>query len=355
MAHRASDVVKQRLSVAARRLGVADPVPHLGSMLDRSFPLPLGDGRYGNNSLSPGAMALEHSFSELSPNALRLDMELAGPDATPQTRREETSREVRRLTHRNFGQEALRWFDHRSEPWRTAPVDGDARFGAFFGASFDNWGLNEAKAYYELRSDQLDTLPPNLQHAVRVARGSFPQLQPIFTSLACGRRRGAQRVYLFHPGELRLLDMEPMMHRLGVGHQLPSILAALGVITGGRFTLPAGSAVMGLRDTPKGIELKLDVLLPAFPDPPRQMHGLIQLHLAQRPESQRSLRNWMQAMSPDHGNVGDMSVVGVKVNPKMPSRLTIYFRPTEARPRPAHPRHHRMPSPLEDPYRSIRV
>ena len=39
-------------------------------------------------------------------------------------------------------------------------------------------------------------------------------------------------------------------------------------------------------------------------------------------------------MTPDdESGPGDMSVVGVKVNPQMPARLAIYFRPHEARPR----------------------
>jgi hypothetical protein len=34
-------------------------------------------------------------------------------------------------------------------------------------------------------------------------------------------------------------------------------------MTGGRFTLPQGSTVLGLRDTPRGLEMKLEILLPA--------------------------------------------------------------------------------------------
>ncbi|MFH1465888.1 MAG: hypothetical protein ABIO70_15985 [Pseudomonadota bacterium] len=353
----AAMVVKHHLSVAARRLGVADPLPTLGGALDRTFQLPVGDPRYGNNALAPGSMPFELSYSEVSPRNLRFDLELGGPQASPEARRHETSRETRRLIHQHFGQPALRWFDERSEPWRTGPVDMGARFGAFFGASFDDGGLNEAKAYYEFRPDQVAALPDNLQHAVRVTMAALPGLVPIFTSIAAGRQRGAQRVYLFCPEELRLLDLEPLMHRLGIGHQLPSILAALGVITGGRFTLPAGSAVLGLRDTPRGIEMKLDLLMPAFSDPPQNMHGLIQLHLAQRPDSQRSLHDWMQAVTPDdRAGPGDISVVGVKVNPKMPSRLAVYLRPDEARPRRVEPSTRRAPSHFAlDPFSNVQA
>jgi hypothetical protein len=328
MTPRATDLAKHRLSIAARRLGTQDPVPLIGSLLDRSFDLPLGDARYGNNAFAPGTLPLEHSFTETSAHSLRLALEPFGPSASADSRRQEVSREMRRLVSQTYGNAALRWFDRSSEPFRGAHRPGTSRFGAWFGAAFDETGMAESKVYYELAPGQLDDLPPNLKHAAQVAMAHLPGLVPIFSSIACGRNQGAQRVYFFHRGELRLLDLEPLMNALGIGHQLPSILSAVGLILGGRFVLPEGSVVLGLRDTTRGLELKLDVLLPAVPDPPREMHGLIQMYLAQRPEMQRALKQWMQAMTPDaYGSPGKMSVIGVKVNPRMPARLSIYFRP----------------------------
>lgn len=325
---RAADVAKTRLSLAARRLGAKDPIPSIGPMLDRSFDLPLGDPRYGRNSLTPGSMPLEHSFSEVQSNALRLDFEPLGPGATPGSRREEASREMRKLVHMNYGRPALEWFDQQSERFRSAHISGRARFGAWFGAAFDERGMEECKVYYEIPDGSVDGLPPNLQHAAQIALSTIPGLVPIFTSIACGRQQGAQRLYMYHRGELRLLDLEPLMNRLGIGSQLPSLLTAVGLILGGRFVLPDGSVIIGLRDTSRGLELKLDILLPAIPDPPREMHGLIQMLLAQRPENQRAFRHWIQAMSPDEaGTPGAMSAVSVRVTPNLGSRLTVYFRP----------------------------
>lgn len=325
---RVAELAKRRLSIAARRLGTQDPVPVIGTILDRSFDLPLGDRRYGSNALTPGALPLEHSFTETSPVALRLALEPFGPGASPDARRQEVSREMRRLVSRFYGAPALRWFDRASEPFRGAHRPGSHRFGAWFGAAFDESGVAESKAYYELVPGQMGDLPPNLRHASQVAMAHLPGLLPIFTSISCGRSQGAQRVYFYHRGDLRLLDLEPLMNALGIGHQLPSILSALGLILGGRFVLPEGSVIVGLRDTTRGLGLKLDVLLPALPDPPREMHGLIQMYLSQRPEMQRALRHWMQAMTPDaYGTPGKMSVVGVKVNPQTPARLSVYFRP----------------------------
>jgi hypothetical protein len=182
--------------------------------------------------------------------------------------------------------------------------------------------------YYELRPGELDGLPPNLQHAARVAMACLPGLVPIFTSIACGRRRGAQRLYFFHRGDLRLLDLEPLLNRLGIGNRLPSLLAAAGVVLGGRFVLPEGSVILGLRDTHRGIELKLDVLVNGVPDPPQEMYGLMKLALAERPHVQRLLDQWAQAMTPDdEEGPGRISVVSFRVQPELGARCSLYIRP----------------------------
>jgi hypothetical protein len=333
---RAADVVKHRLRIASRRLGTCDPSETIAGLLDRSFDLPLGDPRYARNSLVPGSMPLEHSFSELAGNALRLDLEPLGPGASPASRQQEVSREMRRLVQASYGRPALRWFDERSEPWRGSGIHGNARFGAWFGAGFDDLGMQEAKVYYELDPRRLDDLPPNLRHAAHVAMSCLPGLVPIFCSIAAGRNQGAQRLYFYHRGDLRLLDLEPLMNRLGIGHQLPSLLTAIGLILGGRFTLPEGSVILALRDTQRGMEMKLETLMPAVPDPPQQIQGLIQMLLDQRPTARQQYRHWVQAMTPDElagvaneGEAvpGELGVMSVRVNPTMGGRLTLYFRP----------------------------
>lgn len=345
---RTAELCKRRMSLASRRLGTVDPIPLIGGIIDRSFTLPLGDARYGRNALLPGSLPLEHSFSEVASQALRFDMEPLGPDASPSARRQEVGREMRRIVQQAYGRQALDWFDERSEPHRGVTGSNNGKFGAWFGGAFDEAGLQEVKVYYELDPDRLDELPPNLVHASRVAMTCLPDLVPIFTSIACGRTQGAQRVYFFHDGDLRLLDLEPLMNRLGIGHQLPGLLTAIGLILGGRFTLPRGSVVLGLRDTSRGMEMKLDVLLPGIPDPPREMHGLIQLHMSQRPESQRALGQWIQAMTPDDcATCGDISVLSTRVNPQMGARLTLYFRPVGYDRAPSR---EREPFAQRDPY-----
>jgi hypothetical protein len=324
----AADEALRRLSIAARRLGTADPAESLGDLFRHSFGRPIGDATYRANTLCPGApLPLEHSFSEVASGALRLDMEPV-PGATPATRRQEATRAQRGIVQRAYGDRALKWFDERSEPWRALHGPGNERFGAWYGAGFDEAGVSETKVYYEIPDARLDVLPPNLRHAARVATACLPGLVPIFTSISCGRAQGAQRIYFYHRGDLRLLDLDPLMHRLGIGHQLPSMLTAVGLLLGGRFVLPEGSVLVAIRDTSKGLEMKLDILLPGVPDPPPQMPDLVQLHLSDRPSSQRALRHWMQAMTPDeHRQPGEMSAVSVRVTPAVGSRLVLYFSP----------------------------
>jgi|GEM_PF-527566 len=350
----AAEVAKRRLSLAARRLGTPDPVPTISDLLDRSFELPLGDPRYHDNALSPGQFPMEHSFSELAGESLRLDIEPCGPQASPMARQQEAGRQVRRLVSQAYGSEALRWFDARSEPWRGSGLHGDARFGAWFGMGIDRDGLQEVKAYYELRRGELDGLPPNLQHAARVAQAALPGLEPIFTSIGCGRQRGAQRLYFYHRGDLRLMDMEPLLHRLGIGGQLPSMLRAIGVATGGRFILPEGSVIMGLRDTHRGLELKLDMLIAGLPDPPGQMYGLLNLLLSERPRSHSSMRRVMQALTPDDmDSPGSISVVSFRVRQDLPARISVYLRPSGYE---QHGRSHTGPGgPEERPYQQMRA
>jgi hypothetical protein len=324
----AGEEALRRLSIAARRLGTADPTESLGDLFRHSFGRPLGDATYRANTLCPGAsLPLEHSFSEMASGALRLDMEPV-PGASAGTRRQEATRAQRRLVQRAYGEKALKWFDQRSEPWRALHGPGNERFGAWYGAGFDEGGLAESKVYYEIPDGGLDVLPPNLRQAARVACACLSGLVPIFTSISCGRAQGAQRIYFYHRGDLRLLDLDPLMHRLGIGHQLPSLLTGVGLLLGGRFVLPEGSVLVAIRDTAKGLEMKLDILLPAVPDPPPELRHLIQLHLSDRPSSQRALRHWMQAMTPDdQREPGQMSAVSVRVTPAVGSRLVLYFSP----------------------------
>src|SRR5688572_923999 len=109
-----ADKVAVRLQQAAARLGTVDPNRTMGRLLERTCTLPEGDPRYAHNALTPGAAPLEPSYSELESDKLRVNLQPLGPDASGIDRRDEATREMRRLVACFFGREALHWFDERS-------------------------------------------------------------------------------------------------------------------------------------------------------------------------------------------------------------------------------------------------
>jgi hypothetical protein len=325
-----SALVRQSLTHAAHALGTSNPLPYLDSLIDRTFSRPDDDIAYAQNALTPGAVPYEPSFSEAEPDTLRFTIEPLGPGAPPVARRDEATREMRRLVAPVFGRDALRWFDSRSEEWRGFGGLGWMSYGAWFGSAFDEDGLYAAKIYYELLPTQIDALSPNLARLTRQVMADMPSLMPIFTSIGCKRETGSQRVTFLHRGKLAVSALGPMMNRLGIGHQLPSLMRIVGVALGGRFELPAGGVLIGLRDTPEGAELKLELLLSAIPDLPSRFLDLLKLGLAERPRQLAALSRWLDAFGMEDANdQGHFSVLSIRVSPNSQARISLYVRPIE--------------------------
>lgn len=322
--------VKRSLATAARALGTRDPLPYLDSLIDRTFRLPDDDVSYARNALTPGAVPYEPSFSETEPDILRFTIEPLGPGAPPMARRDEATREMRRLVQPVFGRDALRWFDSRSEEWRGFGGLSWMNYGAWFGSAFDEDGLYAAKIYYELLPSQIEALSPGLAMLTRQVMTEMPSLMPIFTSIGCKRESGSQRVTFLHRGKLQVSALGPMMNRLGIGHQLPSLMRIVGVALGGRFELPDGGVLVGVRETPDGAELKLEILLAAIPDLPARFLDLLKLGLAERPRQLAALSRWLEAFGMEEAREqGHFSVLSIRVNPSSPARISLYVRPIE--------------------------
>ena len=296
-----SDLVKRSLRSASRALGTRDPLPYLDGLIDRTFYGSDDDIGYARNALTPGAVPYEPSFSESEPDTLRFTIEPLGPHAPPVARRDEATREMRRLISPLFGRDALRWFDSRSEEWRGFGGLSWMNYGAWFGSAFDEDGLYATKIYYELLPTQIDALSPNLAQLTRQVMTEMPSLMPIFTSIGCKRDNGSQRVTFLHRGALLVSALGPLMNRLGIGHQLPSLMRIVGVALGGRFELPPGGVLVGVRDTPEGPELKLEILLAAIPDLPARFLDLLKLGLAERPRQLAALSRWLDAFGMEIG------------------------------------------------------
>jgi hypothetical protein len=325
-----STLVRRRVRSAAQALGAADPLPFVGSLIDRSFHLPVGDEKYAVNTLTPGTAPFEPSFSEREPDVLRFTLSPLGPEPSPGARRDEATREMRRLVGPSFGKDALHWFDRRSEEWRGLSSMATLDYGAWFGTAFDEDGLQASKIYYELRRGQLDALPPALATLVRRATSAMPALMPVFTSISCRRDQGHQRVTFLHRGPLPLRRMEPLMTQLGLGHRLPGVMQLIALALGGRFELPPDSVLIGLGDAADGAELKLEVMLGMVPDLPPNFLDLLALGLAERPRELRGLHRWLAAFTPDQESwPGEFSVLSVQVTPSRPARVALYLRPVE--------------------------
>ncbi len=325
-----AQIIKSRLQKAAQMLGAQSPLPDLHKTIDRAFSLPEGDSRYARNNLTPGTVAFEPSYSEQDPQALRFTLEPLGPGSPPTARRDEATREMRRLVGTSFGGDALHWFDGRSEEWRSLFGNPRLNYGAWFGTAYDRSGLQTAKVYYELLPNQMETLPSSLLNMVKLVRDTLPSFVPVFTSIMCRREHGNQRVTFVQRGPLRVADLRPLMEQLGMVHQLPSVMQVVGLALGGRFDLPDQSVLLGMGGTEDRPELKLYVLLGMLPDLPPSFLHLLSLGLAERPRELRGLQRWLEAYTPDRYDLpGDFSVLSIRVTPQSPARVSLYLRPVE--------------------------
>jgi hypothetical protein len=330
MAKALAPQVAARLHQAAARLGTADPLPTMAGLISRTFTLPQGDPRYANNALTPGAAPLEPSYSELQSDKLRINLQPLGPEASGVDRRDDATREMRRLVSDSFGGQALRWFDERSEAWRGFGSGGNLKFGAFFGTSFDRDGLYNSRVYYETTPGQIEALPGGLFGVVSTALQLLPGLRPLFTTIAAQRSAGAQRLTFAHPAPLRIIDLQPLLDAFGIGNRIPALLQIVGVALGGRFDLPPYSTLIGLGQGPDGPEVELYILLGAIPDLPPNFLGLLTLGLSERPRELIALERWMAAFTPDDDVwPGRFSILSVRTSASVPPRVSLYLRPVE--------------------------
>jgi hypothetical protein len=323
--------VKSRLMSAARALGTADPVRPVQRLIDSTFALPDGDPRYAENALTPMAAPIEPSFSELQPNVLRFTIEPLGPGASGLDRRDEATREMRRLVGEHFGREALRWFDRQSEAWRGFGTGTDLGYGAFFGTTSDRDGLAATKVFYETGKNQLAALPAGLLSIMQTVTSLMPGLRPLFTTLSATRNEGGQRLTFVQPRALRISDFQPVLDALGLGDRMPGLLQTIGLTLGGRFDLPPNSCLVAFGQDAEGFpEVELYVLLGMIPDVPPNFLQLLSLGLNERPRELVALERWLAAFTPDDDVwPGRFSILSLRTGRRAPPRISLYLRPAE--------------------------
>ena len=322
--------VKKRLGSAALKLRTANPSSFMEGMLEESFAYPAGDPRYARNALAPGSAPIETLFSTAQPQSLSFNLEPLGPNATGGDRRDMASREMRRLVGENFGNGALRWFDGASESQRGMARSAALNYGAFFGSSFDGRGLQSATITYEGGGNTLGEVNPALARLIGASMSAMPGLRPIFTTLVAGRDYGSQWVTFLLTNGFRLADMQPMLDELGLGGRLASILQVVGVALGGRFDIPSGAALVAFGRGPQGVELELQVMLDAIPDVPPNFLQLLTMNLRERPRELGALERFLDAFTPED-NVwpGRFSILGIRIAPSGPAKVSLFLRPVE--------------------------
>jgi hypothetical protein len=325
--------VARTLHSAARALGTADPFAPSRDLFMRTFQYPADDPCYRDNALLPMAVPFEPSFSESQPNKLRFTIEPLPPQASSIDRRDESTREMRRLVGGVMGREALHWFDRASEPFRGfAGSGGKLDYGAFFGSSFDRDGLYASKVYYELPGGRgaIDNLPAGLHRIVQAALELIPGLKPLFTTVAAQRDMGGQRLTFACTQPLRLADLQPALEVLGLGHRLPGIMQMLGLVLGGRFELPAHAALIACGEGPNGPDFEIYVLLSAIPDVPPSFLSLLTMGLSERPRGLAALERWMGAFTPEDEHwPGRFSIISLRTDRDTQPRVSLYLRPIE--------------------------
>lgn len=313
------------LDQASQRLHTASPsaVRDLSQIMEASMYLPLGHPAYGETG-----PRLEPHFSETAADNLSFVMDTGGPGGTPADRIETTTRAMSQLVGNHFGPQALDFFRIRSEPATCDGAARSARWGAWFGTGLDRNGVAEAMATYEWGPELMDSLAAPIYRVAKTALETLPGLRPAFSSIRCGRTSGSQQITFEVDHALPLANLQPLMSNLGLGHQHPSLMSATALILGARFTLPPNTSTITLRPIRDGVEMRLDVILDALPDPPSQLMSLLRLQMAERPRSLRQLDRWLMALTPDgYPGPGSFSVLSVWVRPNMPARVALYLRP----------------------------
>lgn len=312
-------IAKRLLERASGHLGLPNPARELDAVIDQS--LAFEPSQAHGTPFAP-------NFAETTPETLGVVITPDGPYVTPSDRVETTTRALQRIVRDNFGNRAASWLDGKLEEVRG---DGYARavtHGASFGSAFDRNGVTESFAQYEWGPMMHDALPAPLFRLVRTAMQALPGLTPAFSTVRCGRTSGSQQVSFTIDRAIPLNSLQPLMQHLGVGERHAGLMSALAFVLGARFTLPPDSALLTLRPTNRGVEVRVDVNLDALPDPPAQLMALMRLQMTERPKSLQGLDRWLMALTPDGlPGPGTVSVLSAWVRPDLPARLAIYLRP----------------------------
>ena len=299
-----------RVSAAARRFGVADPL--LGatrSLFLRTFARRATDPRYLDNQLQPGALPLEWSFSELDPDALRLELQPFDTERTPLDRRRDAAAELSELVRAHYGESRSLRFD--SLVGEASANSGEGlRYGAFLGFALRPEAPPELKLYVELgphSSCEFGKLPGGAT--------------PLFRSVAVGAGGVTERTYTSCRDGLRLLDLESVCAELALAHRFPAVLLTLLELTQSEFQLPPRSVLLAVRRDARDSELKVELVAGSALNPA----GLVgRIERLLEPSALAPFRRWRHIVQGEAVDELAPSVVSVRVSAALPPRLSVY-------------------------------
>lgn len=313
---------RRLLAGASRSLQTIDPVDQLGGFLDEALAHPPGHPAYRSGH------AFEPAFTEQARGALSVSIGLDEDGPAGSGGVQAVTDQARRLVGANLGRGALSWLDQRLET-----ANGPGRWPGHGRASllggFDRDGFREAQVTMLWGPWLTEALPSEAFRLAELVMDALPGLQPALTTIRAARSSGSQSLTFRMDGPLPLASLRPLLDRLGLAHQHASLTTAVAFVLGARYTLPPGSALVTIRPTPRGIELRLDVDLEAVPDLPPNVGELLGLTLADRPQSLHALERWVMALTPDGDDApGALSVLSVTVRQDMGARLALHVRPS---------------------------
>jgi hypothetical protein len=152
----------------------------------------------------------------------------------------------------------------------------------------------------------------------------------LFTTITAQRDMGGQRLTFACTEPVRLADLRPALDTLGLGHQLAGIMQTVGLVLGGRFELPAHSALVAFGEGPNGPDFEIYALLSEIPDVPPSFLSLLTMGMAERPRGLRALQEWMGAFTPENEYwPGRFTIISLRTDRIHPPRVSLYLRPIE--------------------------
>ncbi len=322
---RAADVAKRLLGSASRRLLTPDPtdLPAMSAALDESL-----DWRLGQAPSWHTHGPFEPNFSETRGHALGFQVAPGDSYTTPGDKIDLATRAMRSIIAADLGSDARRWFDERTEPFRSNNFSFATGFGANFATAVDRNGIVEAAATYGWPAELTNQFPDTLIEMANRAMTALPALQPFFTTIRAGRCAGGQQITFDIIREIDFSELLPLMQSFGMENRHAGLVTVGAFVLGARYKLPARSATLTLLRSGSEVEMRLDIDLDALPDAPPVLLPLLRLPMAERPAGLQAFDRWLTALTPDgYTGPGSVTVFSIRVRPSMPARIAVYLRP----------------------------